>query len=165
VFELPDVPPYRIVAQVNSRVLAQVGPLIPGSWSRHDDELGRDARGKFLLDTGAYGAMIDLDVAESLQLRLHGSREVHGIHGYGWLQQFLGRVSLPAFDHSGKSTLFTTVVECVAVPSLSAKNREYDVEVIGILGRMFLRDSRLIIDGIGGRVEIEISADAANGSR
>jgi hypothetical protein len=100
-----------------------------------------------------------------LQLRLQGSREVHGIHGYGWLQQFLARVSLPAFDDSGKSTLFTTVVECVGVPSLSAKNREHGVEVIGILGRMFLRDSRLTIDGIGGRVEIEISVDAANGSR
>lgn len=109
--------------------------------------------------------MIDLDVAESLQLRLQGSREVHGIHGYGWLQQFLGRVSLPALDDSGKSTLFTTVVECVAVPSLSAKNREHGVEVIGILGRMFLRGARLTIDGISGRVEIEISGDAANGSR
>ena len=163
--ELTEVPRYRIVAQVNSRVLAQVGPLIPGAWSRHDDELGREARGEFLLDTGAYGAMIDLAVAESLQFRLQGSREVHGIHGYGRLQQFLGRVSLPALDDSGKSTLFTTVVECVAVPSLSAKNRQHDVKVIGILGRMFLRDSRLTIDGIGGRVELEISATPANGSR
>jgi hypothetical protein len=165
VFELTEVPPYRIVAQVNSRVLAQVGPLIPGALSRHDDELGRGASGEFLLDTGAYGAMIDLDVAELLQLPLQGSREVHGIHGYGWLQQFIGRVSLPALDDGGKSTLFTTVVECVAVPSLSAKNREHGVEVIGILGRMFLRGSRLTIDGISGRVELEISGGAANGSR
>jgi len=164
-FELTEVPRYRIVAQVNSRILAQVGPLIPGAWSRHDDELGREARGKFLLDTGAYGAMIDLAVAESLQLPLQGNREVHGIHGYGWLQQFLGRVSLPALDEGGKSTFYTTVVECVAVPSLSAKNRGHDVEVIGILGRMFLRDSRLTVDGIGGRVEIEISADGADEQR
>ena len=109
--------------------------------------------------------MIDLDVAELLQLRLRGSREVHGIHGYGWLQQFLGKVSLPALNDGGQSMLFTTVVECVAVPSLSAKNRGHGVEVIGILGRMFLRDARLTIDGISGRVEIEISGDAANGSR
>jgi hypothetical protein len=159
-----EVPRYRIHAQVNSRVLAQVGPLIPGAWRRHDDELGREASGEFLLDTGAYGAMIDLAVAESLHLRLQGSREVHGIHGYGWLQQFLGRVVLPALD-DGKSTLFTTVVECVGVPSLSAKNREHGVEVVGILGRMFLCDARLTIDGISGRVEIEISGAAANSSR
>ena len=151
-----DSPPERI---------SQVGPLIPGAWSRHDDELGREARGEFLLDTGAYGAMIDLHVAELLQLPLQGSREVHGIHGYGWLQQFVGRVALSALDDGGKSTLFTTVIECVAVPSLSAKNREHGVEVIGILGRMFLRDARLTIDGISGRVEIEIGGNAATGSR
>ena len=110
------------------------------------------------MDTGAYGAMIDEEVAESLQLSLQGSREVHGIHGYGRLPQFVGRVSLPALDERGQSTLFTTVIECVAVPSLSAKNREHGVEVIGILGRTFLRGSRLTIDGVGGRVELDIGA-------
>jgi hypothetical protein len=165
VSELTEVPRYRIVAQVNSRVLAQVGPLIPGAWSRHDDELGREARGEFLIDTGAYGAMIDLEVAELLQLPLQGSREVHGIHGYGRLQQFLGRVSLPALDDGGSRTVFTAVVECVAVPSLSAKNREHGVEVIGILGRMFLRGARLTIDGVSGRVELEIGGDAVSGQR
>jgi len=103
--------------------------------------------------------MIDLEAAELLQLPLQGSREVHGIHGYGRLQQFLGRVSLPALDESGQSTLFTAVIECVAVPLLSAKNREHGVEVIGILGRMFLRGSRLTIDGVSGTVELEISGD------
>lgn len=153
---------YVITAESSPDRIAHVGPLIPGSWSRHDDELGREARGELLIDTGTYGAMIDLDVAELLQLPLQGSREVHGIHGYGWLQQFLGRVSLPALDDGGSRTVFTAVVECVAVPSLSAKNREHGVEVIGILGRMFLRGARLTIDGLSGRVELEIGGDPAN---
>lgn len=156
---------YRIASQSSSQCLEQVGPLIPGSWSRHDDELGREVRGEFLIDTGAYGAMIDLEIAESLLLSLQGSREVHGIHGYGRLQQFLGRVSLPALDEGGKSTLFTTVVECVAVPSLGDKNREHGVEIIGILGRKFLRGSRLTIDGVRGRVELEIGGNAASDRR
>jgi len=159
VFKLTEFPRDRIVVQLSSEHLEQVGPLIPGSWSRRDDELGREVRGEFLIDTGAYGAMIDLEAAELLQLPLQGSREVHGIHGYGRLQQFLGRVSLPALDESGQSTLFTAVIECVAVPLLSAKNREHGVEVIGILGRMFLRGSRLTIDGVSGTVELEISGD------
>jgi hypothetical protein len=100
--------------------------------------------------------MIDAEVAESLQLSLQGSREIHGIHGYGKLQQFLGRVSLPALDEGGKSALFTTTIECVAVPSLSAKNREHGVEIIGILGRMFLAGSRLTIDGAAGIIELEL---------
>lgn len=156
---------YVITADSSPDRIAHIGPLIPGSWSRHDDELGREARGEFLIDTGAYGAMIDLEIAESLLLSLQGSREVHGIHGYGQLQQFLGRVSLPALDECGKSTLFTTVVECVAVPSLRAKNRELGVEVIGILGRMFLRGSCLTIDGLSGRVELEIGGNAASDQR
>jgi hypothetical protein len=119
-------------------------------------------RGEFLIDTGAYGAMIDLDVAELLQLPLQGSREVHGIHGYGRLQQFIARISLPAVDAVGRRTVFTTTIECVAVPSLSAKNREHGVEVIGILGRMFLRGSRLTVDSVNGRVELDIGGDLTN---
>ena len=161
-FKLTEFPRYRIVVQLSSERLEQIGPLIPGSWSRHDDELGREVRGEFLIDTGAYGAMMDLDVAELLQLRLQGNRELHGIHGYGRLQQFFARISLPALDNSGRRTVFTTTIECVAVPSLSEKNREHGVEVIGILGRMFLRGSRLTIDGVGGTVELEIGGDLTN---
>lgn|GEM_PF-1197274 len=164
-FELTGIPRYRIVAQATTQRVEQVGPLISGSWSRHDDELGREARGELLIDTGAYGAMIDLEVAELLQLPLQGSREVHGIHGYGRLQQFSARISLPALDDDGSRTVFTAVVECVAVPSLSAKNREHGVEVIGILGRMFLRGARLTIDGLSGRVELEIGGNGASDQR
>ncbi len=156
---------YVITADSSSDQITQVGPLIPGSWSRHDDELGREVRGKFLIDTGAYGAMIDLEIAESLLLSLQGSREVHGIHGYGRLQQFFARISLPAIDDGGSRTVFTATIECVAVPSLSAKNREHGVEVIGILGRTFLRGSRLTIDGVSGRVELEIGGNAASDRR
>ena len=162
VFKLTDVPRYRIVVQLSSERLEQVGPLIPGSWSRHDDEFEREVRGEFLIDTGAYGAMIDLDAAELLQLPLQGNREVHGIHGSGRLQQFFARISLPAVDDGGRRTVFTTRVECVAVPSLSAKNREHGIEVVGVLGRMFLRGSRLKVDGVSGRVELEISGDLTN---
>jgi hypothetical protein len=136
--------------------LEQVGPLILGAWSRHDDELGREANGEFLIDTGAYGAMIDLDVAEALQLSSQGTREVHGIHGYGTLRQFFGRISLPALDSVGGRTRFTAEIECVGVPSLREKNREHGVEVIGILGRLFLRGAELRIDGLTGRIELLI---------
>jgi predicted aspartyl protease len=147
---------YRIISESTPLRLEQVGPLIPGCWSRHDDELGREVRGEFLIDTGAYGAMIDLEVAEALQLSLQGTREVHGIHGYGTLRQFVSRVSLPAFDEGGSRTVFTEVIECVSVPSLREKNLEHGVEVIGILGRMFLRCAQLRIDGLTGRIELRI---------
>jgi hypothetical protein len=147
---------YRIAVESPPDRLQRVGPLIPGTYSRHDDELGRRMRGEFLIDTGAYGAMIDLDVAASLQLTVSGTREVHGIHGYGSLQQYLARLILPAKDADGNDCLFEQVMECVGVPSLTEKNREHDVQVVGILGRVFLQSAHLEIDGGAGRVTLLI---------
>lgn len=112
--------------------------------------------GEFLIDTGAYGAMIDLDVALSLQLSVRGTREIHGIHGYGSLQQYLARLILPSLDGDGNDCLFEQVMECVGVPSLMEKNREHDARVIGILGRMFLQSAHLEIDGSAGRITLFI---------
>jgi hypothetical protein len=112
--------------------------------------------GEFLIDTGAYGAMIDLDVAVSLQLAVRGTREIHGIHGYGSLQQYLARLILPAQDADGNGCLFEQVMECAGVPSLTEKNREHDAQVIGILGRLFLQSAHLEIDGCAGRISLLI---------
>lgn len=144
----------RISVESSTQRLEKVGPLIPGSWSRHDDELGRRMPGEFLIDTGAYGAMIDLDVAMSLRLAVRGTREIHGIHGYGTLQQYLAKLILPAKDSDGKDCLFEQVMECVGVPSLLEKNREHDARVIGILGRVFLQTVHLEIDGSAGRITL-----------
>src|SRR5882762_9529700 len=115
---------YRIEVVTNRERLKLIGPLIPGAWSPHDDELGREVRGEFLIDTGAYGAMIDDDVAVSLQLRQQGTREIHGIHGYGTLQQYLARVRMPAKTVSGADSDFEEVMEGGRVPALLEKRRE-----------------------------------------
>jgi hypothetical protein len=147
---------YRIEVVSNRERLKSIGPLISGAWSRHDDELGREARGEFLIDTGAYGAMIDLDVAVSLQLREQGTREIHGIHGYGTLQQYLARVRLPAKTASGADDCFEQVIECVGVPALLEKSREQNAQVIGILGRAFLQTACLEIDSKIGRIVLQM---------
>jgi predicted aspartyl protease len=147
---------YRIAVDSSTGRLNSVGPLIPGSWTRTHDDLNREIRGEFLIDTGAYGAMIDLEIAEALGLEHQGSREIHGIHGFGRLQQYLGRVLLPAVDAEGCRTVYSTVIDCVGVPSLREKNREHGADVIGILGRIFLGNSRLVVDGATGRIELEI---------
>ena len=151
---------YRITVEQTPQSLKLTGPLIPGSWSRHDDELGRRMPGEFLIDTGAYGAMIDLEVAMTLQLAVRGTREIHGIHGYGSLQQYLARLTLPAKDASGSDCLFEQVMECVGVPSLMEKNREHDAQVIGILGRVFLQAAYLEIDGSAGRITLRVRNSA-----
>jgi len=149
----------RISVESSIQRLVHVGPLVPGSWSRHDDDLGRRMPGEFLIDTGAYGAMIDLDIAMSLQLPVRGPREIHGIHGYGSLQQYLAKLILPAKDTRGNDCLFEQVMECVGVSSLLEKNREHDARVIGILGRVFLQSAHLEIDGCAGRITLLIRSD------
>jgi hypothetical protein len=147
---------YRITHAMDPERLKSIGPLIPGAWGRRDDELNREIRGDFLLDTGAYGAMIDLEVAELLHLPELGTREIHGIHGYGTLQQFAAKVILPAKDASGRECAFEQVMECVGVPALTEKSREQNANVIGILGRMFLQNAHLEIDGSSGHVILQI---------
>jgi hypothetical protein len=153
---------YIIRIDSTSERLVDAGPLVQGSWSREHDDLGREIRGEFLIDTGAYGAMIDLAVAEMLALSPLGTRAVHGIHGYGSLQLYLGRVSLPAVDSEGRPTLFSSVFECVGVPSLREKSFEHRADVIGILGRVFLRNASVTIDNPSGKLELVI---VGNGNR
>lgn len=76
----------------------------------------------------------------------------------------LGRVSPPALDTRGQRTVFTEVIEYVAVPSLRDKNREHGADVIGTLGRMFLRNSRFTLDSVSGTVELQIY-DQPNGAQ
>ena len=154
--------PYCIEVVTTATRLRSVGPLIPGAWSRQSDDLGREIRGEFLIDTGAYGAMIDVEIAEALQLTLQGTREVHGIHGYGRLQQYLGRVLLPAIDAEGRPTFYTSVMQCVGIPSLRDKNREHGADVIGILGRIFLHHAVITIDGVTGKIELKMNDLAGN---
>jgi len=145
---------YIIRSDSGPERLAEAGPVVPGSWARQHDELGREIKGEFLIDTGAYGAMVDLAVAEMLPLSPQGTRAVHGIHGYGKLQLYIGRVLLPAIDANGKPTLYSTVLECVGVPSLREKSREKRADVIGILGRQFLRNATVMVDSCNGKVEL-----------
>ncbi len=152
---------YSISAVLDRALLRSVGPLIPGAL-RHSEPArsDREISGSFLIDTGAFGAMIDLEVAGSLELPIVGAREVHGIHGYGTLQQYQARLVLPAQDPSGKSCSYTKVIDCLGIPSLVEKNQEHNVAMIGILGRMFLQFVHLEIDGIDGQLSLRIDDSA-----
>ena len=104
--------------------------------------------------------MIDLAVADSMKLPIIGAREVHGIHGYGTLQQYRARLVLPARDPAEKSSSYTKVIDCLGIPSLVEKNQQHNVALIGILGRMFLQFVHLEIDGVAGNLTLRIDDSA-----
>ena len=61
---------------------------------------------------------------------------------------------LPAKDPKGEDCQFIELIECVGVPSLTEKNKEHDVNLIGIVGRKFLQFVHLEIDGANGKLKL-----------
>jgi hypothetical protein len=149
---------YTISINLAPERLLYAGPLIPGAWRRtRDEEEVGSVGGEILIDTGAFGAMIDDDVADHLRLPIRGTKEIHGIHGYGTVRCYQAKLVLPVQDPLGEDCEFTTIIECIGVPSLIEKNREHGVNVIGIIGRQFLQDVYLEIDGVTGRFKLLVS--------
>jgi predicted aspartyl protease len=149
---------YTISADADPERLLVAGPLIAGSWSHPQIQGSAGAvAGEILIDTGAFGAMIDLEVADRLSLPMLGVKEIHGIHGYGTVRCYQAKLVLPAKDPIGEDCNFIKSIECVGVPSLTEKNKEHDANVIGILGRKFLQFVHLEIDGATGKLKLLLS--------
>jgi len=146
---------YTVAIRLAPERLLYAGPLIPGAWTHARDEEDTEIiAGEILIDTGAFGAMIDVQVAERLRLPTRGTKELHGIHGYGTVSCYRAKLVLPTKDSTGEDFTFIKIIECVGVPSLTEKNREHGVNVIGIIGRQFLQDVQLEIDGATGRLKL-----------
>jgi predicted aspartyl protease len=149
---------YTISVDAAPERLLLAGPLILGSWSHPQGQGSAGAvGGEILIDTGAFGAMIDLEVADRLSLPMLGVKEIHGIHGYGTVRCYQAKLVLPAKDPIGEDCKFIKMIDCVGVPSLTEKNKEHDVNLIGILGRKFLQFAHLEIDGATGKLKLLLS--------
>jgi hypothetical protein len=149
---------YTISIDLTPERLLYAGPLVPGAWTHwRDEEDAGLVSGEVLIDTAAFGAMIDVDVAHRLRLPVLGTKEIHGIHGYGTVSCYQAKLVLPAKDPIGEDCTFTKIIECIGVPSLTEKNREHGVNVIGIIGRQFLQSVNLEIDGATGRLKLLLS--------
>ena len=149
---------YTISINLAPERLLYAGPLIPGAWwDPGDAEEAAWVGGEILVDTGAFGAMIDVDAADRLRLPIFGTKEIHGIHGYGSVSCYQAKLVLPAKDPMGEDCKFITIIECIGVPSLTEKNREHGVNVIGIIGRQFLQNVHLEIDGTTGRIKLLVN--------
>ena len=154
---------YAISTKLTPERLLYAGPLIPGAW-RHprDEEEAGSIGGEILVDTGAFGAMIDVEVAHRLRLPVLGTKEIHGIHGYGTVSCYQAKLVLTAKDPIGEECEFIKIIECIGVPSLTERNRDHGVNVIGIIGRQFLQDVHLEIDGATGKLKLLITDSIDN---
>jgi len=148
--------PFHIATSSDPQHLRRVGPLVPGAWADPaKDPLVDKIEGNFLIDTGAGGILIDADVASDLQLTAGGAGNLHGIGGHHDLSKYSARLLLPATDSAGE-VMFSVLVDCFAAPGLRRKHQEFGVDVIGLLGRLFLQFVRLEVDGCSGKVSLHI---------
>ena len=148
---------YTISVDAAPERLLYAGPLVSGYWSHPFEGSGGAIGGDILIDSGAFGAMIDVEVADRLSLPMIGMKEIHGIHGYGTVRCYQAKLVLPATEPIGEDCKFIKAIECVGVPSLTEKNREHGANVIGVLGRQFLQSVYLEIDGTTGKLKLLIT--------
>lgn len=149
--------PCHINVHVSANELRKHGPLLPAFWVPIDAaESVNIPQGSVLLDTGASGTMIDEATATLLRYPIQGKEEIHGAHGYGTLNKYLGKLALPVVGQSGESLAIGIPTECTGMPQLKERYAGFGVVVVGVLGRNFLQCCHLEIDGLSGRTLLRI---------
>lgn len=96
-----------------------------------------------LIDTGAGGDCIDDDLARALRLPVTDEGEISGVGGRHHAYIYTARVYVPGLDR----LLFQ--------PFTGVRLQAGDQWHKLILGRTFLRQHRLVYDGVAGQVEIQ----------
>ena len=144
--------PFEITADLPPVDLRRHGPLVPGAW-KHNESI---VQGRFLIDTGAGGILICESVAKTLGLSRSRESDAHGLTGKATLNQYMAQLHLPVKDDQSRDVMFMIPVDCHGIPDLSTNHQTYGVDVIGVLGRLFLQFVRLDINGITGQVRLHI---------
>lgn len=145
----------QINVEMAPRLLLRSGPLIPGAW-QHPEFQGPVIEGEFLLDTGSGGAMIDNSVAERLGLPALRKTSVWGAHGRGSLTKYNVCMLLTARQKNGGATRLRMPIECAGAPGLTEGHSKHGTNVIGVIGRNLLQFCDLRINGLTGRISLEI---------
>ncbi len=173
------VPGSQIVSDYgNPRALAELGPLVKGSWSVPPPlaeslrQLGRSVppkiQGYLLIDTGAHQTCLALDVAE--ELHLHPVRIAKG-YGAGGLHEnkvFEVFLEIENRDSFGNVVVVQSHRQAAGIPELGkyldpAKVKtpdDHPIRLIGLLGREFLQHATLVYRGSRGIIELVLDHDS-----
>lgn len=162
------------------RLLEMVGPMLRATWSIPPKieaayQMTRrnpppPVEGYVLIDTGAVRTSIAQAAVDELGLESATWERAHGTGGDHQATIYLAQLSLALASDEENDTYMSAVVPAMAVPGLSGslELREDDGEpaqVIGLLGRDFLRNVVLTYDGPSGRFRIEVPAGAVPAKR
>jgi hypothetical protein len=169
---LPPTPPTpavfsdtspRVVANLGEKVLHELGPIVRAQWNvpaalaRALAAAGRPVpkpvEGFMLIDTGATTTCIALDAAEELGLHQVAVSVTYGAGGQHQNKVFHAELRLGIRD-GNQDIWVVSEQQTSGIPQLDQHFKAKDVRIggqparlIGLLGRDFLRHTRLVYDG------------------
>lgn len=153
--------------------LVKFGPLIKAQWQVDPDTqkeltlrgwpIPKPVEGYMLVDTGAYSTVIDSDVAKEMGLVPTGRETISGIGGEGLTYKYLAQIFLFVGDVHGAGVAISLHNEFVSgnIRKLHEMRKltEPDgtpIQVIGLLGRDFLKFATLTYKGSDGSWDMHI---------
>jgi Aspartyl protease len=165
----------RTIQRYGPEFLQRCGPMMVGSWwlpqalaqvrAASGKSIPPPKKGAILIDTGADGTCISESVARGLGLHPTRSQRGYGAGGEHQLPVFLAAIEIEIKDPaSNRATRIGWEQEALGIPSLGAARKVncdgVDLEIIGLLGRDFLRFCRVVYDGPAGTIEFELNMAA-----
>ena len=177
-------PPTRFTIMAGQH-LENVGLLVVAEWcvpKSLADQLTAEGKtvpppvvGHVLVDTGARKTGIAQHTAETLGLTSIGTASSFGAHGAQESLRYRANFTLRIVDPTSGKALEVTFEdhEVLGIPKMKESFDQFGLRdqtgnllnVIGILGREFLRHARLVYDGPRGIVEFEIDTQSVEAAK
>jgi hypothetical protein len=164
--------------------LEQLGPLVLAEWSvprSLADQLTLEGKpvpssvmGHVLVDTGAGKTGIAQHTAEELHLTPLGTASSFGAHGEQESTRYCANFTLRIADPAGKMlSISFEDHEVLGIPKMKESFDRFGIRdqtgkllnVIGVLGREFLRHAKLVYDGPRGTIDFEIDAGSVEAAK
>ncbi len=176
----PQAPKAPLTLMVNfpgADGLARSGPIVVATWSvptalakilaQSGHAVPKPIVGHMLVDTGASKTCIADDVAAELGLKPVGRGNSFGAHGVGSVDRYFAHFRFSMVNQQTSEVVVVdreTLVDAVpklrdAYDLLGVAQNGFPVRLIGLLGRDFLRHTKLIYDGGSGSFSMTLRLD------
>jgi len=154
----------------NPNQLESLGPLIRGSWAVPAKSLPLNpylrarfpgpVHGYLAIDTGSNRTWMGQAVVEALDLSACSEETAHGSAGVHRTPIYLAELVVPFAGDETRDASLTAVLPVAAVPRLDEmmplQTDDPNGQLIGLLGRDFLRHVRFTYDGPGGSFSLKL---------
>jgi predicted aspartyl protease len=175
----PNAPNRIFYPYPTPEALIAIGPVIVAAWAipqalaqalvAAGQAIPRPVEGLMLVDTGAQSTCISESAAQALGLQPIRLTKTYGAAGLHENKVYEAHLQIGIDDGKGVRSDFHIEMQTICIPQLHEQMRGVKINnverpLIGLLGRDFLRHTKLTYNGTGS-VEILVNPDAFGGPR